>query len=202
MKSNPALLAVAASFLFVNAGFASITNIFAQPDADGAIASPSYSWSGIPYANFYGLQYRGPGRILFGVFTDTQQAVTLRLDNLVDNGTGFAWLGYQVNIFMNKPFSISTFPELKAPAGWSVASYTSGAVNTGTNWFGTINFSGSPAIADQGTIDFTYRLSFVGSVQFTQEMIPVTAVPEPASCSLLIVGGFIVRLITRRWKHQ
>jgi hypothetical protein len=202
MKINTTLLAAAASFLFTQASFGGMTAIYNYSDGDGAFLCPTNTLNpgGAVEANLsiVGNQFRSPGHMFVDVVTDTELDPTITLNNVIDNDTSFGWAGYQVNIFMNKSFTIN-FATLNAPSGWSVTPFAPVAVNTSSNWFGQFTFTGSPAIMPAGQIDFTYQVSFLGSVRFTQEMIPI-AVPEPAAASLLLGGGLLLGLMRRQRK--
>jgi hypothetical protein len=178
-----------------------ITNVDLASDGDGAIDCYMYltgsAWESV---SIDGIQHFGPGHIVGQIQTDTELDPTLTLNNTIDNDTGFAWSGYLVNIYLNKPFTIPTVPTLNAPAGWSLSTYVTPAFNTGTNYMASILFVGGTPIPDiTGQIDFTYQISFAGSASFTEELIPI-AVPEPTALSLVLGGGLVLaaRRISRR----
>ena len=203
MKIRTILLAVAAAVALSYSSFAggTITNVDLASDGDGAIECyfylPGATWDSIA---IYGDQFSGPAHIVGTILSDSELDPTLTLNNLIDNDTGFAWAGYLVNVYMNKPFTIPTIPLLNAPAGWSLTSYNAVAWNTGTNYMASILYNGTPSIPDPtGQIDFTYQVAFAGSVTFTEELIPI-AVPEPTAMSLVFGGGLLLaaRRISRR----
>jgi hypothetical protein len=203
MKIRSIFLAVIASFAIGYSSFAggTITNVDLASDGDGNIECyfylPGSTWDTV---SIDGVQYAGPGHIVGSILTDTEEDPTLTLNNVIDNDTGFAWAGYLVNIYMNKPFTIPTTPTVNGPAGWSMSSYVTPAFNTGTNYMASILFVGGSPIPDvTGQIDFTYQVAFAGSVIFTEELIPI-AVPEPSAVSLLLGGGLLLaaRRISRR----
>jgi hypothetical protein len=58
---------------------------------------------------------------------------------------------------------------------------------------GTVDFYAGTAVPFGGTLTSSYRLSFLGSVNYDQEMTPS---PEPATLSLLALGA--VAILRRR----
>jgi hypothetical protein len=174
-----------------------ITNVDLAADGDGAIECVYTPGGTLDFAAIDGIQFWGPGHVVGNIITDSELDPTLTLNNVIDNDTGFAWTGYLVNVYMNKTFTIPTAPVVNSPAGWALASYNAVAVNTGTNFMASILFQGTPAIPDTtGSIDFTYKVAFVGSVQFCEELVPI---PEPSMVSLMF-GGLVLaaRRISRR----
>jgi hypothetical protein len=137
---------------------------------------------------------------------DPEDDPTVTLMTSIDNDTGFAWTGYHVNVYMAKPFTIS-LPTVST-AGWSVTGLGSfpetAVLNLATGKYeASVDFAGSPPIpsgtglnneTDPGTLDFGYKLSFIGSVNYCQEMIPV---PEPSMIALAI-SGLVGLLVVRR----
>lgn len=201
MKIRSILLVGVATFAlsFSSLAGGTITNVDLASDGDGAIECIYTPGGTLDIANIDGIQFWGPGHITGTILTDTEDDPTLTLNNVIDNDTGFAWAGYLVNVYMNKPFTIPTTPTLAGPAGWSLTSYNAVAWNTGTNYMASILYNGAPPIPDvTGQIDFTYKVSFAGSVQFCSEFVPI-AVPEPSALSL-VFGGLLLaaRRISRR----
>lgn len=182
-----------------NAGLIVSTN--AADDGDGAVVCVPFSqnFGGSPVSeatvNLVGDQLGGLGHVVGAVTTQTEEDPTVTMINAIDNDTAFAWTAYTVGVYMNKSFSISAASVL-GPAGWSVASVQQplGSASSildgdGNTWAykGTINLAGSPAIPnDFSTLSFSYKVSFAGSVLYSQEMIPT---PEPATMGLLALGG-------------
>ncbi len=169
----------------------------AGADGDGAIVCSS-SWdSGTSILTILGNQYWGPAHVgskplsndaYFQTDTDLDPTVTIR--NSIDNDTGFSWNAYHINVYMNKSFSLSQ-PTIYVPAtsesGWTGSITVSPATWNGSAYQAELDFLGGTPIPDGGTLDFSYRMSFIGSVQYCQEMIPVP-VPEPGTCTLLLCG--------------
>jgi hypothetical protein len=119
----------------------------------------------------------------------------------IDNDTGSAWSGYDVNVYMDRAFSISNaFATL--PANWSVA-VTQPVLNPTPVYFGALEYVGhvkymaGTLVPDGGELDFQYDVGFGGasSYRFADELMPEFAVPEPGVLSLAFVG---VLLFCRR----
>ena len=53
---------------------------------------------------------------------------------------------------------------------------------------------GGTPIPDGGTIDFSYQMTFVGNVQYCQQMIPI---PEPGTL-ILVLSGLVGLVVMRR----
>jgi hypothetical protein len=190
---------------------ASIIGANAWDDGDGGIvcsyASGATYWDAATATQFVkGDQYFAPGHIgklnadgtlgtLAYVTTDTELDPTVTIRNTIDNDTGFSWTSYHVNIYMDKPFTLSNanvYDAVSVPSGltsepgWTGGVTVSPAVQISpTVWQGQIDYVGGTPIPDGGTLDFGYKMSFAGSVHYCQEFIPV---PEPASIALLFTA--------------
>jgi hypothetical protein len=156
----------------------------------------------------YGFQTNGPGdyqlsidgthnlwdvgRIGGNIFTDTELDPTLTLDNSIDNDTGVTWNDYHVKVTMNKSFSFSNVAVTNG--GWTFN--TVAPTNNGVVWIGYINYFAGNLVPNGGTLDFSYAISFIGSVSFQEELMPST-VPEPGTF-VLAICGLTGLLITRR----
>lgn len=126
------------------------------------------------------------------------------LRTTMDNDTGFSWTAYDVNIYMSKPFSLSDvtvyYPingGVTSEPGWTgttVGSVTE--IITGSLWRGQVHYVGGMPIPDGGTLDFSYKATFLGSAKFCQEMTPI---PEPATLYLAAFALLGLAAIRRRF---
>ncbi len=200
MKLQTISFSVATLFLTtaLPSAHANVTGISYSSDNSGAINCPVYAWPGGTNVSIYGSQYSGPGSILFNVTTDTSGDPTLTLANSINNDTAFAWTGYEVQVTMAQTFTLST-AAITVPADWFVGSVVQPVIPpgspVGTPYTGEIFFNAGTPIQPGGQIDFSYQLSFDGSVAFTETLTPT---PEPGTASLLLggllaVGGWVSR---------
>jgi hypothetical protein len=198
MKFRSILLAVAAISLTAYSSLAggTITNVNAWADGDGAIVCPIYSWDNTDVVGIYGDQYSGPGHIFANINVDSEVDPTLTLNNVIDNDTMFAWTGYQVTVVMNKTFTLSAVA-VNSPGDWTVTSVVQPGAPVAGLWTGTMLFSAGTPIAIGDSIDFTFKETFIGSVQTCMTFEPI---PEPGAFSLLLAGGLLLagRSLSRR----
>ncbi|MGB7767480.1 MAG: PEP-CTERM sorting domain-containing protein [Verrucomicrobiia bacterium] len=204
MKKLFFVLMVAGGLMYCSIGRADITSVSCQDDGDGVISCGPYMWSGsITSVTMDGTQHTVPGQtaaghILGDITTDSTTDPTLTLDSAINNDTGYAWTAYDVNVYMDNPFSLSS-ASVTLPPDWTLASIQPTAVPVvsphGSYEASMVFASGTPvAIGDD--LDFGYTISFTGSTDysFTQEMIPV---PEPGTigflaAGVLLLGGLVV----------
>jgi PEP-CTERM motif len=139
----------------------------------------------------------GKAHLITDVVTDTDLDPKVTMNNVIENDTSFAWTAFRVNFSMNKTFSLDSFNH--TPTDWTYV--YSAPVLVGSLYVATIDYTmptgGTAIVPGSGAgseISFGYRVTFAGSVSYTQEMIPI---PEPATMSLLVLGG-IAALIRRR----
>ncbi|MGD0614735.1 MAG: PEP-CTERM sorting domain-containing protein [Verrucomicrobiota bacterium] len=199
MTIRSVLLFTAATLFSCSISKANIISLSYQDDGDGAIVCPN-GWNGDTSAlDIYGREcMSGPAHVLGTITTDTEADPTLTLASGVDNDTGFAWTGYQVNVVMSNPFTIvSGSPSVSSPSSdWNVSSTVEptlqGSGLYSGKYEGTINLSDGTPLAVGDELDFSYAIHFSGSTSysFTQEMIP-TLVPEPSTLSL-VLGGLLL----------
>jgi PEP-CTERM motif len=194
MKLQTLSLSVAALFLTaLPSARATVTGVSYSSDNSAALNCPYYYWPGGNTVNISGTQYSGPGSILFNVTTDTQTDPTLTLGNSINNDTSFAWTGYEVQVTMSQTFTLSA-ATITTPADWTVGSVLQPGAPVAGIYTGDIFFNAGTPIQPNGQIDFSYQLSFNGSVQFTETLTPT---PEPGTITLLagglLAGGWAYR---------
>lgn len=185
-------LALAIALCACSVASADIIDWNCGADGDGAIIMNSVTWNDATYTlNANGNQYWWPAHILGDFTTDTELDPTVWVRNTVLNDgevEPLVWTDYHINISMNKVFTIddaATLPDWTFNIG--------PVVQQGTQWVGTVDyFAGTPVtLGNWG--EFDLKISFLGSISFTQELIPT---PEPATLVLLAFGG--LALLRRR----
>jgi hypothetical protein len=179
---------------------------YAAADDDGAIVNCTGTWTENPLWTpgseldagtmaIVGDQVWGPGHIGTEELDDTARFVidqdpTVKVSTAIENDTAFAWTGYNVNVYMNQSFTLSlpTIGPDTSETGWSVVglgAYPVTSTWNGSQWGASVDFVGGNAIPVGGTLDFSYKLTFTGTVKYCQEMTPV---PEPSTFALLACG--------------
>lgn len=190
-------LALALAVLGLAAGSANAGIIgWTLAAADGALTTNSTAWQEDPetYVMIYdGAQHYAPGHLSGDMTSDTETDPNVWFTNTVENDTTFDWTGFTFNIYLNKSFSILS---ASAPSGWSSA-ITQPTLSGGGQYLGHVDYTGGSPILVGDEATFGAKISFVGSVQFAQELIPV---PEPAAAAVLMLSG--VALAARRWARR
>jgi hypothetical protein len=169
---------------------ANITNVNAW--GTSGFSYTNWAWSG--NASAVTMQSGGnqlsAGNLMIKVLTTDSSDPTLKIDNSIDNQTGFSWTQFKVNIYMPVSFTLTNVV-VNTPADWSVFSFNQTATFTGSNYLDTVVYNAGTPIPPTGTIDFGYWVQFSGSPSYiiTQELIPV---PEPGTLSLVAVSGILL----------
>ncbi|HPA20215.1 MAG TPA: PEP-CTERM sorting domain-containing protein [Verrucomicrobiae bacterium] len=169
--------------LVVDSAQANIIGATLDDDGDGAVTCTTTWDAGTSTLTATCKQYWSPGHMLGTVTTDTELDPTLWVINSIENDTGASWIGYQLNITMNKSFSIVG---VVSPPDWTWA--ITQPTQSGSQWTGTLDYFSGTAVGISDAGYFGYVVSFLGSVNFAQEMIP-QLIPEPASMAVLLLGA-------------
>ena len=211
MKKQIALLVVVATLACCSVSKADITGAAWVPASCtnltflGQNFDPTKSALGVG-ANQLSLN---TARMVGDIYTDTIADPTLTISSSVNNDTGFAWNGYQVNVVMSAPF-LFTAPAPNAqnpPANdWFLAAVVPATLQGGASpwsgyYEGTLDFSAGTPVGINGKLDFQYTISFGSSTHYilTQEMIPsMVTIPEPSTIALLAIGGLGLVMRLRR----
>ena len=188
---------------------ADITGNTLAADGDGVITCSTYGFLNPSPGEFQlsidGIQHYSPdplwptGHILGDITTDTPTDPSLTLGHEIDNDTGTAWSDYHVQITLDKSFTLSNVTV--ANSGWT--SIVTAPTQVGSSWIGYIDYyAGTPVPYDinpllTGTLDFSYKMSFIGSVSFCEALTP-SFVPEPGTWALLVGGLAGVFFMRRR----
>ena len=189
-------------FFAVSTVNASITSWTCGDDGDHAIVMSSPTWAEVDEEYQLSMnctQNWFPGHLQGDFITDTPTDPTVRILEDISNDTTFAWTDYHITIGMTQSFSILS-TGLTAPAGWaaSVIAPVAGILpntNNVAGYVGTINYvnaTGSPIAIGYDDI-FGFKISFLGSTNFTTQQVPT---PEPATIGLLGLGA--MALLRRR----
>jgi len=211
MKKVLALGLVLVCASMASAGNANITSYMCGPDGDEAMCErscPADVGLGTPelLLNLYVTQSDLPAHMQGSFKASSEEDPSVTLVEEVWNDTDFAWTGYEFYMWMDKTFQIS---DVVAPLNWdSVINQPVAGVNPNnpsqSGYLGSVIYSvgalGSPILYDTDTFvdaaelgEFGMKVTFVGSINFCTEQIPV---PEPMTMAMLAMGG--VALIRRR----
>jgi hypothetical protein len=164
------------------------TNYLVNLGIDGAIPEYEYVINGEH-------KLWGTGDIYGHITTDTEEDPKLTLLHDIDNDTIFDWTGYLVLVSMSKTFTFDNVTV--ANADWTFV--VTQPVLVGSDWVGTIGYSTtSNPVAPLDTLSFGYRMTFLGSADFHEELTPINAsVPEPGMLALM-AGGLVGLFVARR----
>lgn len=178
-----ALLGMLLAASFANASIISTT---CENDGDGAINCVADWTVNTDTFAITGQQFWDPGHMVGTIDTDTPNDPAITMDNAVDNDTTFTWTGYTVNIYMNRSFTISN-QGVTLPGDWTAGAPVQPTWD-GTEYMGSVTFTGGTPVAVGDTFEFGYKIAFSGTTHytFTQEMIPT---PEPATLGVLAAGA-------------
>ena len=208
MKTLSATLAVLALLSWGAACQAGIMGVNCYNDGDGAIIMNGW-WDNLSNpadADIYMDEalHWAPAHALVDITLDSQDDPAARFTKDVDNDTASAWDGYVINVVKNGSFSITS---ATAPAGWDTPIITAPALQLSGiyagEYLGTVSYSagaGTP-VAIGGSGEFKLATSFSGNSTFTLEQIPTwdgSAVPEPGTFALLLLGGLCAIAIFKR----
>jgi hypothetical protein len=208
MKKQIALLVVVATLACCSISQASITSATWYSLDHNTLNCTSNAFAS-DTLGMSGTQKAPAAHMVADIFTDTTADPTLTLSSIVNNDTGFAWNGYQVNVVMSVPFSFTApAPNAQNPPvnDWFLAAVVPPTLQGGASpwagyYEGTLDFSAGTSVGIGEKLDFQYTISFGSSTHYilTQEMIPSEiTIPEPSTVALLAIGGLGFALRLRR----
>jgi hypothetical protein len=174
--------------------YADIVGNTLADDGDGVIVCSTYGFEKTGPIDFQ-LSIDGihdiwdTGHILGDIITDTELDPRLTLLHEIDNDTDGEWTDYHAEIKMNKSFTLDNVTVGNTDWTYVITQPTP----VGSDWIGTVDYYAGVPVAPGGTLDFGYRMTFVGTVAFCESLTPT---PEPGTLVLLacgVVGLFVAR---------
>ena len=176
------------------AGFVSVGASTANPPGHGP---PDFVWDLLPdesgnaqsvLAELFDLPPGESLDVLISGVTDSDPVLTITKDIL--NGTGKAWVGYDITL---DSFDTDTFVGVPSSGG------TSGGMTLGLQGAYNLNWTTPNVVLPGQTVTFTFQVNVpdTGGFNFTLSQSPVL-IPEPAS--IVLVGLAVVMLAACRRK--
>jgi PEP-CTERM motif len=189
LKSFVCLSVSAALLLCCSVSRADITGFNLAADGDGVMTCSTYGFETNAPGDYQLTVYGDhnsfeAGHILGNILTDGTDP-SLTLNHTIDNDTGFIWTDYHLKITLDKTFTLTGVNV--ANIGW-YSVVTAPTADGFGNYVGYIDYySGNPVPIGQ-LLTFGYTMTFTGTVAFSEELMPTTSVPEPASVTFLLLG--------------
>jgi hypothetical protein len=193
MNSNIVRVTIVALCFFfyaqlANAGF---TSIYISPTPGSTIPVPDYNADPVAgsldvsetWTNDHGTEYS------FDVWGTTDSDPPLHIIKEVTNGTGVAWVGYNIDL---DPTESPTFEETSPVPSSDVMTLISSSPYS-------LDF-GLPSPVGPGdsvTFDFVVNIPSTGGFSFTLTQSPIL-IPEPSACVLVFLGTALVAALYRR----